>query len=131
MHRTCSWVVPMVLSVLGCNNGVSVDGSSDAVVAGVVVRASGSPVASAALSVLVVDSVRGDTMFNESRGSTDASGHFSTQLAAFLVAPFTGRVQITVQPVAADQLADTTVDVGFLRFGGQPPATSNTIITYP
>src|SRR4051812_8486111 len=132
MHRACVWLILTVLAVIGCGSGTEIiDGSSDAVVAGLVVRASGSPVASAVLSVLVVDSVRGDTMFNESRGGTDATGHFSTQLAAFLTAPFTGRVQITISPPAAEQLADTTVDIGYLRFGLQPPATSNTTITYP
>ncbi|MFL5447160.1 MAG: hypothetical protein ACJ8A6_11770 [Gemmatimonadales bacterium] len=81
--------------------------------------------------MLVVDSVRGDTMFNESRGDTDATGHFSTQLAAFLIAPFTGRVKITISPPGGQQLADTTVDIGYLRFGLQPPAVSNTTIIYP
>ncbi|MFL5462171.1 MAG: hypothetical protein ACJ8AY_15900 [Gemmatimonadales bacterium] len=81
--------------------------------------------------MLVVDSVRGDTMFNEPRGGTDATGHFSTQLAAFLIAPFTGRVKITISPPAAEQLADTIVDIGYLRFGLQPPAVSNTTIIYP
>jgi hypothetical protein len=131
MHRAFVKIVPPVLILIGCSGPVSVDGSSDAVVAGVVLRASGQPVASAAISMLVTDSARGDVVFNERRGSTDATGHFSTQLAAFLVAPFTGRVQITVGPPVAEQLSDTMVDAGFLRFGLQPPATSNTIITYP
>jgi hypothetical protein len=124
--------VPLVLGVLGCfnNEGGSVDGSSDAVAEGVVTRASGSPVASATLFMLVVDSITGETIFNEAGASTDASGHFSRVLAAFLTAPFTGRVQITVQP-ATDQLADSIVDAGFLRFGRQPPETSTTVITYP
>jgi hypothetical protein len=120
------------LTVIGCGEKpLSVDGSSDAVVGGVVSRASGSPVSSAVLFVVVVDSVSGDTMFNEARGGTDATGHFRAELAAFLMAPFTGRVQITISPPAAEQLADTTVDVGYLRFGLQPPATSNTTIVYP
>ena len=70
-------------------------------------------------------------MFDESRRVTDSTGHFSMQVAAFLIASFTGHVKITVQPAAAEQLADTVVDVGFVRFGGQPVDTSNTTITYP
>jgi hypothetical protein len=130
MWKACLWLIPTLLAGIGCSGGTEVDGSSNAVVAGVVVRGSGSPVASALLSVVVIDSVRGDTMFNELRGGTDATGHFSTELAAFLVAPFTGRVKITISPPAAEQLADTTVDLGYLRFGLQPPATSNTTIVY-
>jgi hypothetical protein len=132
MQRIPLWLVGATFTVIGCDGGpASVDQSSDAVVAGVVVRASGSPVTSAVLSVLVVDSAAGETMFDESGGVTDSTGHFSMHLAAFLTAPFTGHVQITVQSTAAEQLADTVVDVGFVRFGGQPVDTSNTTITYP
>ena len=131
MQRVLLWVVPVLLTLSGCDNGpASIDGSSDAVIEGVVLRASGSPVASAVLSVFVVDSAGGETMFNEPRGITDATGQFSMHLGAFLVAPFTGRVQITVQPRTAEP-TDTTVDVGFVRFGRQPPDTSHTTIIYP
>jgi hypothetical protein len=134
MQRIFLWFVPVVLTVLGCGDGPGsccVDGSSDAVVEGVVARVSGSPVSSAVLHMLVVDSAGGRTMLDEPRGGiTDANGHFSSHLGAFLEGPFTGRVQITVRPPTAE-LADTTVDVGFLRFGRQPPDTSHAVIIYP
>jgi hypothetical protein len=131
MERVFLWLAPLLLTVSGCGNGTeSIDGSSDAVVEGVVVRASGSPVSSALIHILVIDSTSGQTMFDELRGTTDANGRFSAHLAAFLVAPFTGRVQVTVRPPSAE-LADTTVNVGFLRFGREPPDTSNTMIVYP
>jgi hypothetical protein len=47
MGRPLRWCVPLILAVLGCNDGGSVDGSSDAIVEGVVTRTSGAPVASA------------------------------------------------------------------------------------
>jgi hypothetical protein len=132
MQRVFASFMTLALAVIGCGHEPEiVDGSSDAIVAGVVVRASGAPVTSALLSMLVVDSGRGDTMINEPSGVTDATGHFRTQLGVFLEPSFTGRVQITISPPAGEQLADTVVDVGYLRFGLQPPATSNTTVVYP
>jgi hypothetical protein len=131
VQRVLVWLVSVLLILSGCDEGpAAIDGSSDAVIEGVVLRASGSPVTSAAVSVFVVDSAGGETVFDEPRGITDATGHFSMHLAAFLTAPFTGRVQVTVRPQTAEP-NDTTVDVGFVRFGRQPPDTSNTTIIYP
>src|SRR3954471_12991259 len=125
MRRPFRWLVPLMLSVPGCfneNRDIIDDfGLSDAFVEGVVTRASGSPVISATISMLVVDSATGDTIFNEYGASTDASGHFSRGLESILMGPFTRRVQLTVQPAASDQLADSTVDAGFVLFGRQPP----------
>ena len=132
MHRVFVWLMSAaVLTVVGCDEPAAIDGSSDAVLTGVVLRASGLPVASAGLTMLVVDSASGQTVFDDQFARADSTGHFSAHMGAFLTGPFTGRVRVTVQPPDAEQLPDTIVDAGFLRFGRQPPETTSTTIIYP
>ena len=122
--------------MLACGDDVvDRDHSVNAVLTGVVTRASGTPIPGVRIAVTVVDSSVPPfaVIVDETIGVTDASGHFARLMSVFLWPEFEGHVSLTARPPNTLGLSDSTLNVGrvWFRIDSGDFETLTVTIAYP